>query len=328
VSVVFGKKRYEISDWLGNVRVVINDRKTPVNIGTTTVGYKAQVVNVNDYYSYGSTINERTYDYSSTKFRFAFNGKELDNEVYGFGNFQDYGARMYNTRLGRFISADPIIVFQKRYTWLSSYQFASDNPIKYIDFDGLEGIDVMKEKAREQITKDLKKYKDKFIGDIEQLSPSSRKFDSKSRATSYPLKIRYIEHKQLGPIEPPKTKDLSLDISREEDRINGRVNIVINEENVNRGVLNIQYNSTLENNDKPTEGFIEVGIVNTEGQEIPLIKEEIKNAKGEIKVEFKLNENENLYYRSEGNYNLEIKAMKESDNNKNNNEKNDKNKDE
>jgi len=138
VSVVFGKKRYEISDWLGNVRIVINDRKTPVNIGATTVGYKAQVINVNDYYSYGSTINERTYDYSPTKFRFAFNGKELDSEVYGFGNFQDYGARMYNTRLGRFISADPLIVGQKKYAWLSGYQFAGDMPIKFIDIDGLE----------------------------------------------------------------------------------------------------------------------------------------------------------------------------------------------
>jgi len=138
VGVMFGKKRYELGDWLGNVRVVINDRKTPINIGSATVGYKAQVVNVNDYYSYGSTINERTYDYSSTKFRFAFNGKELDNEVYGFGNFQDYGARMYNTRLGRFISPDPLIVGQKKYAWLSGYQFASNRPIDGIDMDGLE----------------------------------------------------------------------------------------------------------------------------------------------------------------------------------------------
>ena len=138
VSVVLGKKRYELSDWLGNVRVVINDRKTPINSGVATVGYKAQVINVNDYYSYGSTINERTYDYRSTKFRFAFNGKELDNEVYGFGNFQDYGARMYNTRLGRFISADPLIIGQKKYAWLSGYQFASNNPIWASDLDGLE----------------------------------------------------------------------------------------------------------------------------------------------------------------------------------------------
>jgi len=72
VSVVFGKKRYELSDWLGNVRVVINDRKTPVNIGATTIGYKAQVVNVSDYYSFGSEIAERTYEVVKPLYRFGF----------------------------------------------------------------------------------------------------------------------------------------------------------------------------------------------------------------------------------------------------------------
>ncbi len=46
----------------------------------------------------------------------------------------------YHKALGRFISADPLIVGQKQYAWLSSYQFASNTPIKAIDLDGLEGI--------------------------------------------------------------------------------------------------------------------------------------------------------------------------------------------
>jgi len=134
VSVVFGKKRYEISDWLGNARVVINDRKTPVNIGATTMGYKAQVINVNDYYSFGSEINERTYTYN-TPYRFSFNGKE---DIRDQRWYQDYGARWYNKVLGRFISADPIIITEKKYPWYSSYQFAGNKPINYIDLDGKE----------------------------------------------------------------------------------------------------------------------------------------------------------------------------------------------
>ena len=134
VSVVFGKKRYELSDWLGNVRVVINDMKTPVNIGATTVGYKAQVVSVTDYYSFGSTIKERTYTYN-TPYRFSFNGKE---DIRDQRWYQDYGARWYNKVLGRFISPDPLIVGQKKYVWLSVYQFASNRPIDGIDMDGLE----------------------------------------------------------------------------------------------------------------------------------------------------------------------------------------------
>jgi len=136
VGIVFGKKRYELSDWLGNVRVVINDRKTPVNSGVTTVGYKAQVINVNDYYSFGSEINERTYTYN-TLYRFSFNGKE---DIRDQRWYQDYGARWYNKVLGRFISADPIIITEKKYPWYSSYQFAGNKPINSIDLDGKEDL--------------------------------------------------------------------------------------------------------------------------------------------------------------------------------------------
>jgi RHS repeat-associated protein len=134
VSVVFGKKRYELSDWLGNVRVVINDRKTPINSGNVTVGYKAQVINVNDYYSFGSEIDDRTYTYN-TPYRFSFNGKE---DIRDQRWYQDYGARWYNKVLGRFISADPIIITEKKYPWYSSYQFAGNKPINSIDLDGFE----------------------------------------------------------------------------------------------------------------------------------------------------------------------------------------------
>jgi hypothetical protein len=40
--------------------------------------------------------------YNAGGYRFGFNGKENDNEVKGEGNQQDYGMRVYDTRLGRF----------------------------------------------------------------------------------------------------------------------------------------------------------------------------------------------------------------------------------
>jgi RHS repeat-associated protein len=73
-------------------------------------------------------------------YRFGFNGKENDNEVLGLGRWQDYGERQYRPDLGRFFSPDPLIVYQKKYPELSSYQFASDRPIDGIDLDGLEVI--------------------------------------------------------------------------------------------------------------------------------------------------------------------------------------------
>jgi len=73
----------------------------------------------------------------SPSLRFAFNGKENDNEVKGTGNQQDYGFRIYDLRLGKFLSLDPLFA---KFPFLSPYQFGSLNPIVNIDLDGLEGI--------------------------------------------------------------------------------------------------------------------------------------------------------------------------------------------
>lgn len=76
--------------------------------------------------------------FGSENSRFGFNGKENDNEIKGSGCWQDYGFRHYDPRISRFISTDPIA---REYPFLSAYQFASNTPIKAIDFDGLEAVD-------------------------------------------------------------------------------------------------------------------------------------------------------------------------------------------
>ena len=73
--------------------------------------------------------------YSTGSYRYGFNGKENDNEVKGEGNQQDYGLRIYDPRLGKFLSIDPIAA---DYPELTPYQFASNRPIDGIDIDGLE----------------------------------------------------------------------------------------------------------------------------------------------------------------------------------------------
>ncbi|HRF25286.1 MAG TPA: RHS repeat-associated core domain-containing protein [Chitinophagaceae bacterium] len=81
---------------------------------------------------------------SASGYRYGFNGKENDNEVKGEGNQQDYGQRIYDTRLGRFLSTDP---FTKIYPELTPYQFASNRPIDGIDLDGLEWHKAVKDWA-------------------------------------------------------------------------------------------------------------------------------------------------------------------------------------
>ncbi|MGK0390993.1 MAG: hypothetical protein ACI94Y_003753 [Maribacter sp.] len=50
-------------------------------------------------------------------------------------NVQDYGFRLYNPSIGKFLSVDPL---SPKYPELTPYQFASNTPIQAIDLDGLE----------------------------------------------------------------------------------------------------------------------------------------------------------------------------------------------
>ena len=77
----------------------------------------------------------RIYTASSANYRYGFNGKEMDNEVKGTGAQYDYGFRIYDPRIGRFLSVDPL--FQS-YPWYTPYQFAGNKPIWANDLDGLE----------------------------------------------------------------------------------------------------------------------------------------------------------------------------------------------
>lgn len=77
--------------------------------------------------AFGSPMYGRTY--SSPSYKYGFNGKEKDDETYGGGNEYDYGKRIYDPRLGRFLSVDGL---SHKYPELSTYQYASKVFIKYI----------------------------------------------------------------------------------------------------------------------------------------------------------------------------------------------------
>lgn len=84
--------------------------------------------------SFGMSMPGRKFT-SGEGYRYGFNGKENDNEVKGESNQLDYGFRIYDPRLGKFLSIDPLT---KKYPWYTPYQFAGNKPIRYVDIDGLE----------------------------------------------------------------------------------------------------------------------------------------------------------------------------------------------
>jgi hypothetical protein len=68
----------------------------------------------------------------------------------GGGSTYDYGFRIYNPQLGRFLSVDPLT---SSYPWYTPYQFAGNKPIKFIDLDGLEEAEPKKDDGTTQVKK-------------------------------------------------------------------------------------------------------------------------------------------------------------------------------
>ncbi|MFN6350702.1 MAG: RHS repeat-associated core domain-containing protein, partial [Chitinophagales bacterium] len=129
-------RQYELTNHLGNVLATIKDEKKQMQLspGTAIDYFDPIVYTATDYYPFGMPMPNRTYSLSSSKYRFGFNGKENDLEVDGQ---QDYGFRIYDSRLARFKSVDPLT---NKFPMLTPYQFASNTPIQAIDLDGLEAF--------------------------------------------------------------------------------------------------------------------------------------------------------------------------------------------
>ena len=124
-----GNKQYEQKGHLGNVRAVVSDER---------LTEQPKVLTASNYYPFG--MLQPNNPFSSGDYRFGFQGQEMDNDMSGgkTGAIYDYGFRIYDTRIAKFLSVDPLT---KSYPWYTPYQFAGNTPIRALDLDGLEILD-------------------------------------------------------------------------------------------------------------------------------------------------------------------------------------------
>ncbi len=144
--VAYGTRQYELTNHLGNVTTVFSEHLREYTDYRGISFLSPEVVGHQDYLAFGLNL-ERSSASGGLDYRYAFNGKELDNEgEWGQGTTTyDYGFRIYNPGLARFLSVDPLT---RSYPMLTPYQFAGNTPIQAIDVDGLEPYVLSREGAQ------------------------------------------------------------------------------------------------------------------------------------------------------------------------------------
>ena len=114
-------------------------------------------------------------------YTYGFNGQERVNELNS--STYNFGARMYDARVGRFFSTD---LLKAKYPSLSSYSFCASNPIMLMDIDGNEiwisiGKNKLQYKNDKLYTVDGKEYKgnNKFAKQSLEALNYIKKYDDK-----------------------------------------------------------------------------------------------------------------------------------------------------
>ena len=111
-----------------------NEEATPVDVFFDQLKVditKSPVVQQDDYYPFGLTFNSYSRE-NSVKQDYLFNGKELQDEL-GL-NWEDYGARMYDPAIARWMAIDPLC---EKYNSHSPFHFSGNNPVRFVDVNGM-----------------------------------------------------------------------------------------------------------------------------------------------------------------------------------------------
>jgi len=135
---------YNYTDHLGNIRLSYGlDQDNVLKIleenNYYPFGLKHDNYNINrkQYDQYGEFPILELQDCVNCSYKYKYNGKELQDEL-GL-NMYTYGFRDYDPAIGRWVCVDPLAEKSRRW---SPYNYCVDNPIRFIDPDGREIINI------------------------------------------------------------------------------------------------------------------------------------------------------------------------------------------
>lgn len=126
---------YNYIDHLGNVRLTYKDSNGNGSVTTS------EIIEEKNYFPFG--LQHKGYNYivqgeNSAATQFGYNGMENNPEL-GL-EILDFGARYYDAALGRWMNIDPLAETMRRH---SPYNFAFNNPVYFIDPDGMSPVSSM-----------------------------------------------------------------------------------------------------------------------------------------------------------------------------------------